>query len=454
MNILPPARLLQLAVSLTAASLLLPVSGCNWFRGPPDPVTLQPSAFQQSSLVTAVSDPATSDAPSNQPANAPALSDSPNPLAPPRLSAAAPGTLLSSQVREVPPTPTAPRAPFTPDAPAPPIPMAGTYMTIGGVLAEVNGVPIFAARVMKELEPALSARARELEPRPFEAEARGLIDRTLNEFISEELEYASAQRNLGADDRKLADALTTDFRQRLILDAGGSLENAKRIALESGEDFEKMIDRENRRFLIRIYYEKKVRPRVSNATTGDMRRFYRENIDKVFTEQTSATFRLIRVDPARHGGKQPALDRITGLRDRAANGEDFLTLATTANDDNGLARRGGNVGKIDRGSFALEKVEQAVFRTEPGQITEIVEDRGGFFIAKVEALKLGTVRPFEDPAVQRDIREKLFAAEIGRMRLQAREELAKGATIRRDPQMLQTALEMAAQRYPLWRNQG
>jgi parvulin-like peptidyl-prolyl isomerase len=322
-------------------------------------------------------------------------------------------------------------------------------MTIGGVLAEVNGVPIFAARVMRELEPVLSARAKELEPRPFELEASNLITRQINEFVSEELEYASAQRSLDTDDKKLADLLTTDFRQKKITEAGGSLEQAKRLATEQGNNFEEQINQRNRLFLIQIYYQKKVFPRVQ-ITTSDMREYYAQNVDKLFTEKSEATFRLIRVDPNRVGGKEKALERIKTLRDRA-NSEDFADLAKTANDDSTLSRSGGKVGPIARNTLALEKVEDAVFRLEPGQVSEIIEDRGGFYIAKLETKKTGSVKPFDDPAVQDRVRRELNSLQVAQMRQQIRADLEKNAIVRRDPRMLQTALDMATQRYPMWR---
>lgn len=369
------------------------------------------------------------------------------------VSVASPEANLAEQLRDIPATPLPP-GPEQPRLPPPPVALTGTYMTLGGVLAEVNGVPIFAARVMRELEPVLAARARQLELRQFESEARSLIQRTLNDFISEELEYANALRSLSAEDRRLADNLTTAFRQRRILEAGGSLQNAIRLAAENGDDFDELVRRENRRFLVRIYYEKKVRPRVSNATTADMRRFYRENVTRLFTEKTEAQFRMIRVDPARHGGREAALTRIRNIRDRALAGEDFAQLASTLNDDAALARRGGDVGTIGRGAFFLENVEEAVFRTEPGGLTEIVEDRGGFYLAKVESRTIGAVRPFDDPAVQAAIREELLSEEISRMRRRAVAELQRSALINTDPAMLQTAVEMAVQRYPLWRAAG
>lgn len=493
----PSARaavMLALAASLTAGSI-----GCGWFGGDKGPERVRAGEMYKPSLEPARATvftapqetPEASQAAPNAAAT-PAGGNTSVTVTPAGPSADAPATTVTNPTTPTnpattanpvtaaappaPPTPAA--APVTPDteltsrlpapapqpaaaatpAPAPvrvaPVLTDGTFMTLGGVLSEVNGVPIFATRVMRELEPVFAARARELDDRRFIAEARQLIERQVREFESEELEYATAQRSLDTDDKRLADNLTTDWRQKKILEAGGSLELARRRAVEQGNNFDEIVAQRSRFFLIQIYYQKKVLPRVQ-VTTNDMRRFYAANEQRMFTEATSATFRLIRIDPARRGGKPAALEKIRELRETLAKDPSkFAETAKTTNDDAALARNSGLVGPVAKGALAFEKVDEAVFRTDPGQLTEIIEDRGGFYIALVEDRKAGSTRPFDDPAVQEKVRDELRKVQVARMREQIRGELLKNAIVRRDPKMLQTALDMAQQRYPIWRAAG
>lgn len=442
----PVSRRLPLIV---AVSLVLPVTGCSWFRG--DKRTeVKPASFYQP--VVAVTD---SSVPTTHPSEPASYTPPQTPSTPKTSIAAAP--IAPAVV--TPPTPaTVPGSNSTaslPNSPTPAKPVAtvGTYMTVGGVLSEVNGVPIFASRVMRELDPVLSALAKDLDEPRFRLEARRKIESQVRDFELEELEVAAAQRNLGTDDKKLADMLTTDWRQKQIIAAGGSIEMARKSAADAGENFDELVKRQNRKFLLGLYYQKRLFPRVA-ITTNDMRKFYRENLTSMFTEHASVTFRLIRIDPARNGGKDAALKKIKDLRDIAVAGEDFGTIASKTNDDMGLSRRQGMVGTIAKGSLAMQKVEEAVFRTQPGQITEIVEDRGGFYIAKVEAKQDGSVKAFEDPNVQATISEELRRMQITELREKARAELVKNAIIRRDPKMIDTAMEMASQRYAAWRAQS
>src|SRR6478736_396739 len=99
-----------------------------------------------------------------------------------------------------------------------------------------------------------------------------------------------------------------------------------------------------------------------------MRGMIRNNVDKIYTEHSQAQFRVIKIDPARIGGpnaRADALARIQGIRERA-----------------------------------IDAVDKAVWRLKPGELTDIIEDGGAFYLAKLEARKDGRIRPFEDQAVQ------------------------------------------------------
>jgi parvulin-like peptidyl-prolyl isomerase len=406
-------RLLPILPLLGVACL----SGCAWFRRDDAPTPVTAADFYAPTTLPAPMTPLV-----------PQLADRPAPVAP---------------------TSTATDAPASRHAPVIPV---GTYMTIGGVLAEVNGVPIFASRVLHEIEPILRTRARELTAAQFQDEAARLMDKQIRELIFDEITYAAAQHNLEQDDKKLADALTTDFRQKLIQDAGGSLQQARRAAADRGDDFEQIVKLENRRYLVRIFQQKKIFPRLQ-ITTADMRRYYRDNVDKLFTERASATVRIIRIDPARSGGRAAALEKIQSIRDRAVKGkESFATLAGTANDDGSLLRSKGQM-TLTPGSLAAEKLEAAIFKTDPGGITEIVDDVGGFYIAKVEARTNGSVKPFEDPAVQRRIEAALADVQQRNLMDQFSAEQLKNSVVYQDDRMKETALELIAQRYPIWHEQ-
>ncbi|MCB0793780.1 MAG: peptidylprolyl isomerase, partial [Flavobacteriales bacterium] len=79
-----------------------------------------------------------------------------------------------------------------------------------------------------------------------------------------------------------------------------------------------------------------------------------------------------------------AWKRIKGLRDRLVSGEDFATVARSkgGSDDPSAQKNGGDLGWFS----ALQMVypfENAAYRTEVGQISDIVRTRFGYHVLKV-----------------------------------------------------------------------
>lgn len=339
--------------------------------------------------------------------------------------------------------------PGDPSSPATRGVASGEYLTVGGVVAEVNGIPIYANRVLATLQSALQSKAEELDLQQFRAVARDLIERQVNDFITAEVTFAAAQRNLDAQDKSLVDALTTEFRQRRITEAGGSVELAKRKAIAEGADFEDLVQDKYRENMIRVYYQKKLFPKIQ-VSARDIREYYNANLDTEFTERDQMKFRLIKIDQKEAGSREAAFEQIKQVRQNALGEADFAKLAGSTNHDPLLKRNGGDVGWIQRGSFRLEKVEQAVWELQPGQVSGIIDEGNAFYLAKLEETKSGSTVSFEDQKVQDKIREKLRGEQLADLRRQVEENLRGSAIIRTNPEMVSTALEMALQRYPQW----
>jgi len=192
------------------------------------------------------------------------------------------------------PTPRSDAAPTTPPAGVPtsvgmsPAPSSanlprigassGQYMTLGGVVAEVNGTPIYANKVLSVLDPILREKARKLDADSFRRQAKQDIDRRIQELVRLELFYAAAQRSLGPDDKKLADLMTVQWRMQQITKAGGSVELARRRARdEFGMDFDEMAQEQSHNELIRIYDQKKIIPKIQ-VSASDIREYYDKHL--------------------------------------------------------------------------------------------------------------------------------------------------------------------------------
>ena len=77
----------------------------------------------------------------------------------------------------------------------------------------------------------------------------------------------------------------------------------------------------------------------------------------------------------------------TSVRDRAARGEDFSTLAVEYSSDPGSARFGGSMGSFERGVM-LPPIDEVAFSLPPGNISEPIETSIGFHILRVDGLEV------------------------------------------------------------------
>lgn len=334
----------------------------------------------------------------------------------------------------------------------------GEFLTIGGVVAEVNGQPIYANKVLSALEPKLAAMARNMDARQFRAEAASEISQKIVDFIENELEFAAASRELDAQEKEYARLLTEKWRQDQVNLAGGSEELARRRFRERGENFDERVKEMYRVNMSRLFYQKRVWPRVQ-VSAAEMRREYDRQRTTKFTVHDRAKFRLIKIDPSQVGDASVAADRAAELRKRAET-EDFARLAEYST-DSVLARNGGLLpspagdGFYTRGSFAVEEVEEAVWKLQPGEVTDVIDTGNAFYIAKLEEKESGKTLPFEAESTQDEIRRSLQATQFAEMRQRQQEMLMADAVVRGDPRLepasMQTALDIAMQRYPAWR---
>ena len=319
----------------------------------------------------------------------------------------------------------------------------GEYMTLGTVVAVVGDTPIFANDVISRDAPILKELAKEYDPERFQIAARQRIDDTTKELEYDQLQYEAAQKALDSSDRDLANRLTDQWRQREITEAGGSLEVARRRADAEGKDFEQQVEEQHRSFLIQIYQMRTVYPQVQ-VTPNDARKYYQAHLETEFSKPDKATVWIIHTDPSDLGDTL-ALSKIEGFRKRGLAGEDFTAMAKLQDSEVFTEPH-----TIERHSFALMKVEDTIWTMTPGEISDVIQDRGGYYIVKMVSLEKGGVQRFEDEAVQDQIRRTLRAEQMQRLNQENIARLLENAVIRTDPSMVDAAVDMVMQNYNKW----
>jgi parvulin-like peptidyl-prolyl isomerase len=335
---------------------------------------------------------------------------------------------------------------------------SGQYLAMGGVVADVNGTPIYINKVLQLVWPTLKNDAKTMNAEQFYQAAGDVIARQIRGLELDELLYASALRNLDTGDQKLAADLTTAYREELKTLAGGSVEEARRRAEANGDDFDQLIENQHRNFMIRLYQQRKFSPRVE-PSAEDMRLYYRQNLETLFTERSEVVFDVLAIDPSLMGGDSAAanhdaaFEKAKQAHDRAAMGVSFATLFSEYNNDPGLRALTNGTGAMQampRGGFAKKDVEDAVWKLQPNQVTDVVESGGVEYVAKLESIKQGQVKPFEDEIVQEAIAKKIRDDRLAVLNEQEEQKLLD-ESIRNDyPDMFQEAVNIAMQNYHSW----
>ncbi len=76
--------------------------------------------------------------------------------------------------------------------------------------------------------------------------------------------------------------------------------------------------------------------------------------------------------------------------------ERFAELAKQHSQDPGSAAVGGDLGMNAKGSLASPKLEEAIFRLRPGELSEVVETEFGFHVVRLAKVRSGSARPLDE----------------------------------------------------------
>ncbi len=403
-------------------------------------------------------------APLDQPGVIPSLPDArAQSNAPPYVSAFS-STATPVTVGELPPISSIPTT--LPSALGPPVPSTNPspissldtdqYMTLGGVVLVVNGNPIYADKVLRLASSALRKHAKEMDRADFQEAARVEIERTIKNLTDDELAAAAAERSLDPKDIQLARQLTSLWAQHEVAEVGGAEQVARLRAQQFGESFQDEEEDQYHQWLYRLYLIRKIYPQV-DITADDERNYYAAHIDE-FTTPAQASIILIESDPDKLNGDEAAAKaKLQKIRARALAGEDFAEYGRTDNDLPGAIGDQGNGGQIviKPNTFVLTNVEDAVWKTPVGQISDVIADHDAFFIFKVLTRDTGGTKAFADRKVQDAITRHLRDLQIQQRRDEEMRKLQMEDIVQpTDPDLvdrnIDMVVDMAMQSYTQW----
>ena len=211
------------------------------------------------------------------------------------------------------------------------------------VLAMVNGVPI----TKSQLAP--------------------LVDQYLDK---------SGKRAMGKEDRlQIVKGLIT---RQLILQQKESNDIRKE------ERIVKQVKEFEDRLVVDAYLTKYVGKNLT-VTDAEIKEYYQQNINK-FAAPPKVKARHILLRNRKEAEQ---------VKQKLQNGGDFTQLAKEYSIDLPMAREGGSMGIIEKGT-ALPEIEKVLFILNVGEISNIVETRFGFHILTVDEIITTQYRPLSE----------------------------------------------------------
>jgi hypothetical protein len=333
-------------------------------------------------------------------------------------------------------------APSTMPSTTEPVYATDQYMTLGTLIAVVNGKPIYANKVLRESGRTLRDFAREYDRERFEIAARQEIMRERDNLVANELELAAATRSLSSEDRRLAYELATRWRDHQINEAG-SVEAAQARARSEGKTFEEQEQDQENLFVVELYYTRMIDARV-RVTASDERDFYKAHLLRDFSTPAIAHVYILHTDPS-DVGEQVARSHLEDFRRLVNGGADIAALAAQYNSPAFRSEM-----TIQRDSFKMRKVVDAIWSMSPGQVSDIIEDSGGLYLVKLISREGGGVRSFDDEKVQLAIYEALKREQVKKLRDEELQRLQDEAVIFEDPGLVDVTVDMATQNYERW----
>ena len=167
---------------------------------------------------------------------------------------------------------------------------------------------------------------------------------------------------------------------------------------------------------VRLHYvvldQETVRDRIE-IEENELERYF-DRVRGRFAEEETRWARhiLINADPDDAEARAEARELLESLRERIADGESFADLAEEYSDDRGSARRGGDLGEVER-DMMVESFEDALFALEEeGALSEPVETRFGLHLIQLDRIRGGSDVTLDD--VRDEVRDELIDEQMGR----------------------------------------
>lgn len=189
-------------------------------------------------------------------------------------------------------------------------------------------------------------------------------------------------------------------------------QEARRLGIDKKEEVAKKIKEMADQMIIQELTKQVISDKVT-VSDADMQANYNQNKDK-FIEEEKVRVDLIQFevkDDAAPDVKQEKKKLAEATLKRVKKGEDFEAVAKEVSDDKRTKTRGGNTGLFGKGKRTEtygDAFEQKAFSLKQGDISDVFESKGGYYIIKVMEKKDSKQETFEEvkPRIERTLKQE------------------------------------------------
>ncbi|MDY0081606.1 MAG: peptidylprolyl isomerase [Ignavibacteriaceae bacterium] len=246
--------------------------------------------------------------------------------------------------------------------------------TLDKIVAVVDNEIILKSEL--DFQVSVFASQRQMDPN-----TPGLRDQILNSMIEEKLIYAQADiDSVIISEDEINQRI--DYQINVFTQQYGSVANIEKIYGMSIDRIKRELRDEVRKSLMSQRLQEKNFGKVQ-ATRREVEEFFNTYKDSIGMIPEKVTIYHIFQNPkASEKLKKKFYDKASALLDSIKAGADFSELAKKYSDDPGSAAQGGDLGFVKKGVFYPE-FEEAAFKLNVGEISEVIESPVGFHIIQM-----------------------------------------------------------------------
>ena len=220
-----------------------------------------------------------------------------------------------------------------------------------------------------------------IDPQKEPEKVKDLRKTVLDNFINEKLLLIKAEKDTILADEKTVESMLDQQIQTMQAQLGSeeALEEYFNMPISKiRRNYRKDIENNIRARMVRE--QKDMGVKISRR---EVINFYNSKKDSLPQQQEGVDISHILIIPKPgKEAKKKAREKIEIIQEKLKSGEKFADLARDFSDDPGSAKKGGDLGFVQRGDFVRE-FEQVAFSLKPGEISDIVESQYGFHIIQM-----------------------------------------------------------------------